>query len=250
MFFPVAGRAGAPALATLLVSVMVLTAVPASAQTLAGFNKAVATAYAPVRTAAGYLRTGNTMPASLELDAAAAAWRRDVAPLAGAPPPLFAADPAFADSLSALETTLRAALAAATRDDAAASAAAVATFRADLSALRRRNGVYLLPDCVLDLSAAMDVLWHWRHHRPDFDDRASLSDLAQAVGALAATADRCESLAGDTERADPAYGRLMGGLIASLVPLRQAIRDGDHGRFLNLLREQRSLERLIAMQFG
>jgi len=221
-----------------------------SAPSLQAFNAAVAAAYQPMQIAAGYLRTGNSMPASLELESALAAWGKRVAPFADAPPPIFAADAAFAQDIRDLGAALAKAEDAARTGDAPAGRAATIAVRAGLSALRQRNGIYLFPDCVLALSRAMDGLWVYRDSPPDFEVRAQVVDAARLVGVLGDTVARCDRLADAGLRARPKYQRLMGDMRASLEPLRDSVADGDLVRFINVLREQRSLERLIAMELG
>lgn len=217
---------------------------------LADFNSAVSEAYAPFRIAAAYLRTGNPMPAAIELDAAREAWGKRVMPFADTPPDIFSDDPDFSRSLAALGEHLEKAYAAADSGIPENGMEPVRAFRQELSDVRVRNGFYILADCLLDLSAAMDAVWVYRHEPPNFEDRAAATSIALEVGALSAVTDRCDRLARPTDRADPKYERLMGGMLKSLIPLKESIADGDTVRMINVLREQRSLERLLAMEFG
>jgi hypothetical protein len=238
----------------LVLAVACLAIQPAAARqdapSLAGFNRAVAAAYAPARIAMGYLRTGNVMPAGIELERSVSAWRERVAPFADRPPELFADLPEFAGALGALGRQLEETLTAADAGEAEAAYEAVSDFRTGLSDLRAAAGLYLFPDCVLDLSRAMDALYRYRHAPPDFQARAAVAEVGTRTGILGDTIRRCDRLAAPEKRADEKYRRLVGGLIESLEPLAAAIRDADSVRFINVLREQRSLERLIAMELG
>ncbi|MGI9508071.1 MAG: hypothetical protein ACR2QJ_01825, partial [Geminicoccaceae bacterium] len=70
-----------------------------SASELNAFNKQVASAYAPYRSAMFYLRTGNPDVAYLDLDTASAAWQSLLDQYRDTPPDVFADDPGYGDAL-------------------------------------------------------------------------------------------------------------------------------------------------------
>lgn len=222
----------------------------AAANDLVAFNGAVDRSYGHFRVAAAYLRTGNAALASLELEDAEAAWRVDVLPFADNVPPVFDGDPAFADDLSAIHSRLTEMLREANAGGTDSAYARSADVRAALSGLYRRNGFFRLSDCLWDLTQAMDDLWTYRHEPPDMNDRTAVIELSERIGAFDWIVNLCVALAPETTRGDDRFQRLTESLMGSIVAVRDAARDGDAARLISVLREQRSIERLLVMNFG
>ena len=107
--------------------------------------------------------------------------------------------------------------------------------------LRRRNGVYLLQDCLADFSGAMDALWVYRHDMPDLEQRESQVELISR---------RCEAMASGDLRQDPEFRRLFDLFYDGMGTIRNAVLERSPARVVNVLREWRSAQRLIFFRFG
>src|SRR6185369_1164298 len=129
-----------------LVLVCALWSAQATAGELADFNAAVEATAAHNRVALGYLRTGNTDLAGLELDRLRHSWRAFTERYAGKPPDAFSGNALYGP----LFTTGNARLVAADlmlntgRLDSAAQS--LDGLRGDLYALRKASGIAVLAD--------------------------------------------------------------------------------------------------------
>ena len=222
----------------------------ASAGELTAFNEQVASAYAPYRSAMFYLRTGNPGVAALDLDAASDAWQSVVDRFGEAPPDAFAGDQSFGDTLSTVQTSLEQGLGLLDGGDVEEATAALAPIRDELAALRRRNGIRVYSDCVDEMNAAMDRLWTYRDAPPAFDQ----ADQVNAVKRDAAVTDylyrRCYESAPEALREDESFQRLFEGSLTSLPLIYDALDQGNEAMLINILREIRSFDRMIWLQFG
>src|SRR5882757_5043331 len=91
-------------------TILILALVTAAfAGDLADFNAAVEAASAHNRVAIGYLRTGNTDLASLEIDRLREAWADVAKRFAGKPPDAFDGNPRYANLWTGVNTRLVAA---------------------------------------------------------------------------------------------------------------------------------------------
>lgn len=222
----------------------------ARASDLGAFNAAVADAYRHYRSAVSYLRTGNTALVAIELEAAAGKWADVTARFAGAPPDAFADDPAWAPTLTRVGERLRQALAAVDGGDLAAADEALAPVRAELGALRRRNGVVVFSDRVDEVTAAMDRLWRFRHEPPDMNSAAALRDVRSGTAVFEYLLRRCREAAPAALNGDPEFVRFLDDAAEGVEHLWQAVESKDQARLVNTLRELRAIERLFYLRFG
>ena len=116
--------------------------------------------------------------------------------------------------------------------------------------LRRRNGVYLLQDCLADFSGAMDALWVYRHDMPDLEQRESQVELISRIAVVEHEARRCEAMASGDLRQDPEFRRLFDLFYDGMGTIRNAVLERSPARVVNVLREWRSAQRLIFFRFG
>lgn len=241
-------------LSRLIILCLTSYAVSSSSQVAAGdltaFNEQVASAYAPYRSAMFYLRTGNPGVAVLELDAARKSWQDLVDRFGKTPPDAFADDPSFAQSLTAVDAALNAGLEALDGSDLAVAENTLTPVRGELAELRRRNGLWVFSDCVDEMNEAMDRLWTYRDAPPAFDQ----PDQVNAVKRDAAITDylyrRCYDKAPSAMREDEAFQRLFEGSLISLPLIFDALDQGNEAMLINILREVRSFDRMIWLQFG
>jgi len=214
--------------------------VPAHADDLDDFNRAVETAMSHRRVAAEYLRTGNIDLAALEIDGMRAAWGK----VSTLPRPA-----AFRDQQRYSGTILEIAAGLVGvslvlnlgRPDVAREQ--LGTIRASLSRLRRENDVAVLADCVLDANTAMDALF--AHDKEP--DGESVSAGAESYRA---TLQRCDGMAPVTIRGHPEFRRLIDGALASLAQVPQAAEARDRDLLHRLLIELRSFDHLLAFRYG
>ena len=222
----------------------------ATAEFLDEFLEASAEAYAPYRGAMSYMHTGNLGLAAFALDAMAARWTGLCDRFRNQPPATFAEDPAWRSSLDEITGRIETARARLEAGDAEGAEAALAPIRAALGALRRRNGIVTFSDRIDAFSAAMDKIWVHRRNPPDMTDPRTITALAEQARALRqamaeVAADPPEKIAGD-----PQFQRLIEGSLESVATIDRAIEAHDQTLLIGALRELRSSERLLWMNFG
>jgi hypothetical protein len=222
----------------------------AFASDLSDFHAAAEEAFAPYRTALAYLRTGNVDTAAFELEAMIAAWAALEGRFAAAPPDAFADDAGYAPVLRRIGKDAQAALAAIDAGDPEGAAGLLKPLQAQLGGLRRRNGLYLLSDCVAEFYGAMDALWVYRHEMPDLSGAEARAEVLGRAAVVAYATGRCEAMAGPALREDPEFRRLFDTFHDGMPPLREAVLDQDGQRVISVLRELRSAQMLIYLRFG
>jgi hypothetical protein len=219
---------------------LAFASLPARADDLADFNRAVEAAMSHHRVAAGYLRTENIDLAVLEIDGLREAWAK----VAALPRPA-----AFRDQQKYTATMLDVAarllgttlvLNLGRTDVARESLAAV---RQSLSQLRRANGVVVLADCILDANIAMDALFA-HDKEPDWDSVAAGSESFRT------TLQRCDGMAPPGIRGHAEFRRLIDGASASLAQVPKAVETRDRELLHRLLIELRSFDHLLAFRYG
>ncbi len=236
--------------AAALLLAIVTAAAWATADELPDYHGAVAQAYGHYRSALFYLRTGNAAPALLELDQAVDAWQTLVQRYGAQPPPAYASDPAWQDSLTAIEARLRDGMAAVQAGDLKRGQEILKPVRGALAELRARNGVQVFSDCVDEATRRMDALWRYRHAPPDFADDTQTSALRGAARALGDQVARCDGEADADIRADPRFRDTVDGMAAAVARIETAIAGRDELLLINTLRELRAFDRMLWLQFG
>lgn len=229
---------------------IIALAAPAGAGELARFNAAVAKAYTHYRGAVFYLRTGNPAVANIELQQAAAYWTSEVLPFRAAPPDAFAEDAAWPDVLDDVGARLEKAVAATREGLAEPATEALAQIRPALAALRARNQVRVFSDCIDEANAAMDALWVFRESPPDFGKPEAVNDLRAKTAVTAYLYRRCAEAAPSAIAEAPEFKRIMGGTLESLERMWAVIDAGDGEAVISILREIRSFDRMLWLQFG
>jgi hypothetical protein len=215
-------------------------AMPADADDLDDFNRAVEAAMSHRRVAAEYLRTGNLDLAVLEIEGMREAWGK----VSTLPRPA-----AFKDQQRYTGTLLETAVGLVGvslvlnlgRPDVARES--LGTIRVSLSRLRRENGVTVLADCVLDGNTSMDALFA-HDEKPDWES------VAAGAESYRATLQRCDAMAPAGIRNHPEFRRLIDGALASLAQVAQAVDARDRDLLHRLLIELRSFDHLLAFRYG
>lgn len=236
-------------LVCLCLAVLVLGA-SAQAGELARFNAAVAEAYAHYRGAVFYLRTGNPAVANIELQQAAELWKAGVLPFRAAPPDAFAEDPAWPALLDEVAARLDKAAAATGAGEVEVANEALAPIRPSLAGLRARNQVRVFSDCIDEANAAMDALWAFRSKPPDFGKPDEVNNLRARTAVTAYLYRRCAETAPAAVAEAPEFKRIMGGTLESLDRMWAVIDAEDEEAVISILRELRSFDRMLWLQFG
>jgi hypothetical protein len=204
------------------------------------FHAAVAGAYRHYREAIHYHETGNADLGDLALDQFLADWKALAAHYADKPPPAYAKDAAFAETLTAIEGKAQSAVGAAPAE----ALLALKPIRDDLAALRQRSGQRIFSDCIDAMNAAMDRLWAYREKPPT---ARQMPAFVAATKASAARYRECLEQAPPALRDSAEFKRMMEGALASFARLEAAT---DAQLIVSLIRELRSFDKLIWLRFG
>lgn len=229
---------------------LLAAATGARAGELADFNAAVETAAGHNRVAIGYLRTGNTDLASLELDRLREAWGQLTARFGAKRPDAFDGNPLYGTTLVGVSARLVAAdiMLKSERPDAARES--LIAIRVDLAALRRSGGIVVLADCVRDANAAMDALMVFNDRALDWTKPDTRFGVASKASVYGHVLERCDGIAGATVANSPEFRRLVDGAKAGLALIPKAIATRDTNLLHRILIELRSFDNLLAFRFG
>jgi hypothetical protein len=214
------------------------------------FLKASAGAYAPYRAAVSYLHTGNPGLGALAIDAMAARWTALCDRFRDQAPDAFAEDAAWQSSLDEISERIAAAQAKIAAGDTEAAEATLKPIRGLLGDLRRRNGVITHSDRVDAFSAAMETMWVYRRNPPDMANAQTLATVAEQVRTLRRTMEDVAAKPPEATAADPQFQRLIVESRVSFERLERALDTRDATLLISALRELRSSERLLWMNFG
>ncbi|MBS0535740.1 MAG: hypothetical protein JSR72_16925 [Proteobacteria bacterium] len=235
--------------AAILALALGLTVGAARADDLADFNAAVERAASHNRVADGYLRTGNTDLASLEIDRLREAWTALTQRFGGHRPAVFKDSELYTTTLLKISTSLVAADMMLNSGRADAARASLEGIRADLYKLRQSAGVVVLADCVRDANAIADKLMVF-HRSIDWDNADQRKALAGGSADYVKTMDRCDALASPAIRDNPEFRRLVDGARAGMAFIPKAIETRDTNLLQRVLSELRSFDNLLAFRFG
>jgi len=218
----------------------------ARADELSDFNAAAEAAEAHNRVAIGYLRTGNSDLASLEIDRLREAWGK------------FGAvkRPAVFDGKLYVAMLTDASMRLVTADMLLNSGRpdnarqALEAISADLYNLRKSAGIVVLSDCIRDSSATMDALMVYNDHELDWSKPETAAQVTEKSTAYEKTLDRCDATASDAVRKEPEFRRLIDGAKEGLALIPQAVKDRDTALLHRVLIQLRSFDSLLAFRFG
>ena len=222
----------------------------ATPEFLAAFLEASAEAYAPYRGAMSYLHTGNPGLAALALDAMAARWAALCDRFRDQPPAAFAEDPAWRASLDEITGRVADGRAKIEAGDSEGAEAALKPIRAALGGLRRRNGIVIHSDRIDAFSAAMKTMWVVRRNPPDMADPQATAALAEQARTLRRALEEVAASPPARIARDPQFLRLIEGSFKSVATIERAFETRDPALLISALRELRSTEQLLWMNFG
>jgi hypothetical protein len=207
-------------------------------------------AYRYYRSAWFYLRTGNVDLAAMELSFFVRGWDEIQSRFSEAPPGPFADDPLWRAGLAEIDALAADGMAALEAGDPEAAKASLAAIPRVMAAIRARNGVVTFSDAVDALTQAMESLWRYRDEAADFDDAAIMTDLSEGAAGLRAAFGRVRDEAPDDVAFDDQFLRLVNDSDAAVERLEDALAARDQGALVGALRELRSFERLLWLNFG
>ncbi len=207
------------------------------------FHDASALAYRHYRAAMFYLRTGNAIVASFELEQIARRWNAVIDRLSVAPPDVYSTDPVWEKALIEVMERIDAGLEIAIQGDAKAA-------RKILAALRKRNGVTSYSDTVDATNVAFATLYQYRHEPPDFSSVEELDRLRQALAVTIHWSDKTRANAPPAIRDDEEFKRLMDRHLYSVSRVWVAIKEKSQLNLINILRELHSSDDLLFLKFG
>lgn len=221
----------------------------AGAAPIQAFNTLLGDAMRHYRWGEYYFRTGNIGLARLELDAFAAKTAKLSDRFAPSPPQIFAGDPNWRADIESLSTIAKAAVAASEAGEIERARELLAPLRARVGELRRRNGLFFFADCIDAANTAFGRLWRVRHDPPDFTKPIEVDAMRHDLAVTIYWYRRCHQEAPAAVRGNGQFQRLMETSIRSLNMIWEAARNGNTRRIIGVLREVRSSDRLLYLQF-
>jgi hypothetical protein len=220
--------------------ILVGLAATARADDLEDFNRTVEAAMSHHRVATGYLRTGNTDLAALEIENLREAWAK----VSTLPRPAAFRDPTrYTATMLEIAASLVGTTLVLNLGRADVAAESLDKMRRQLSELRRANGVPVLADCVLDANVAMDALFA-------LDGTADWESITAGADSYSRTLQRCDGMAPPALRNHAEFRRLVDGALASLGQIPRAAETRDSALLHRLLIELRSFDHLLAFRYG
>jgi len=222
----------------------------ARADDLALFNAAVEDVASHNRVAIGYLRNENLDLAVVELDRMKDSWGAFAERFSGNRPEPFRDNKLYVTMLVDVPTRIVTAMIMINfgRPDVARNS--LEAIREEISAVRRASHVEVLADCVLDSHAAIEAFSLYRDTVPDWNEPATLSDIAAKADAYGTTVKRCDAMASEAVRGNPEFRRLVDGIAASLALVPKAVADHDRDLLYRVIIELRSFDNLLAFRYG
>jgi len=223
---------------------------PAAAGDLADFNAAVETVSSHNRVAIGYLRTGNTDLASLELARMRGAWHKLTARFAGHPPDAFAGNPLYPNLFTGIDARLVGADMMLNSGRLPAAQQSLEAVREDFHKLRQKSGIVVLADCIGDASKAGNALMAYDKHGLDLGKPEVRYAIAGNAAVYGHELARCDAMASDTIRKDPEFRRMIDGAKHGLTFIPKVISERDSNLFHRVVGELRAIDNLLLFRFG
>ncbi len=223
---------------------------PARAGDLAEFNAAVEKAAGHNRVAIGYLRTGNTDLAALEIDRLRAAWSALTARFSGKAPDAFDGNALYGTTLVGINARLVGTDMMLKSGRPEAASQSLNAIRGDLYALRQSAGIVVLADCVRDANAAADAIMVYNDPALDWTKPQVRFGIANKASIYGYVLKRCDGIASATVHNSPEFRRLVDGAKAGLDLIPTAINTRDTNLLHRILIELRSFDNLLAFRFG
>lgn len=233
-----------------ILGLMLWTGGAALAGDLADFNSLMEGVASHYRVAIGYLRTGNSDLAALEIDRTREAWGKAQQRFGGRRPDMFEGNRLYHNFFTGVSARLVGAelLLNAGRPDAAMDS--LNKLRDDISNLRQESGIVVLADCVRDANTAMDALMVYNDRTIDLSQPGTATEIAGKAAIYGHELKRCDGIAAEPVRSEGEFRRLIDGAQASLALIPKAIAMRDADLLHRVLIELRSFDNLLSFRFG
>ncbi|MDA0306986.1 MAG: hypothetical protein O3B76_12010 [Proteobacteria bacterium] len=223
---------------------------PAKSAPIHDFNEAVSSGYQNYREAMFYLQTGNPAVASFELETFAQRWKEIVDRFGASPPDIFTTERKWRKTLKDIEFRIAKGLAAAIDGDAKAAKKHLGPIRKILSALRRRNGVFVYSDIVDRANDAFKQLLKYSKSSPDFEKTEQLDKLRRDLSVTIYWYERSRDDAPPEIKNNPEFNRLMESSLQALSRIWVAIADKRKDILISNLRGLASSDKMLFLRFG
>ncbi len=214
------------------------------------FNAQVELANQPYKSSLFYLRTGNAGVASLELMSAIENWEKVVTQFKSEPPEEFKTDAAWGQTLEEISSSFRQASMLISEGKAKEARQTLLPIRDTLHELRKRNGVSVLADCIYEMNDHMSVLFEYRHNAPNFNDPMVRNSVEKESQNYIDALKRCHEQASPTLHKNEDFKSIFSSTIKSAGTLIKPIHEKNAAAFINVLRELKSFDVIIALRWG
>lgn len=214
------------------------------------FNEAVADGYQNYREALFYLRTGNSTVASFELETLARRWKEIVHRFGSSPPDVYSTERKWLKTLKEIDGRIARGLALAIGGNAKAAKKHLQPIRKILSALRRRNGVFVYSDIVDKANGAFKRLFKYRYSPPDFANTDQVDGLRKDLSVTIYWYERCRDDAPPDIKNNPEFNRLMETSLGALARIWVAIADQRTDILISNLNGLSSSDKMLFLRFG
>lgn len=238
------------AIGAAMMMLAVLGTSAARADNLAAFNAAMEDVAAHNRAALAHLRDHDPDLAKAELAKMQAAWGTFAEHFSRDRPDAFRDSKLYVTMLVDVPTRIVTALIMINFGRPNVATGSLQAIRQEMSAVRRDAGVEVLADGVLDANGKMAALLPYLDKPPAWDDVAAVRELAAKAEAYGAAVRHCQALAPDQVRSSPEFRRAVDGVTAALDALAQAIAARDGAALRRVIDELRSLDTMLASQYG
>lgn len=223
---------------------------PALSADAGEFDSLVDEAQGGYRAALFYARTGNAALAGIELRQAQAVWDEILAAYGTTPPPPYAKDQQFTADLKAITGRISKGADLLDEEKGKEARKELAPVRGLIYGLRDRAGRKGYSECVTDLNRQMDILFKWRHDRPDFTVPGTADDVMKAAVKYWDILRACRAMAPAHYQNAADFKRIYDGADASISSMPAAIDRKDALGVVNILRELRSFDRILFFKLG
>lgn len=199
-----------------------LLATAAHAGPVADYERALAGAYAPYRAALMQTNQKDKPGTEASLAKFEMAWGQLMAKYRSAPPPQYADDPKWAETIAGIEAIIVKAKAEANKGDLAAAHDTLEAVRERLGELRARNGVVTFSDRMDAYHHHMEVVLIGK-----YEGAEGIGRLREGAAVLAHLAGLVEQHAPAGLATDGAFKEMLTALTGSAKALLEAARSGD-----------------------
>jgi hypothetical protein len=220
-----------------------------SAGELADFNAAVEHASVPYRLALDQLSGGDGNAALSDVERMRVEWSSIVERFAARPPDAFDGNELYAATLADVATRITAAQTMIKTRRLDPARTTLAAIRVELSQMRRASGLFVLADCILAATTALEPLAAYKD-KADWSKSETRFDVAAKATIYMHELERCDAMAPPALRADPQFRRPIDGAFAGLALVPTAIKTRDSELLGHIVAELRAFDTQLVSRYG